>query len=376
MLIHDILTHLHAFKASSSGLYDLFAVFGLATAFYLYVRVCLWAGKPLVQYIGLDSSGKLVLRNDKRKVWDAQQELKDLRDQLDRERNAREQAEALALEGDAVARLRGRVARVDTIDEDDVNCIVWLVLSDEYEDDFGELRPGGHQAIRIKCPRSRIWKLSDGCMVTAVCRFHRGRLELDYFDEIEDSSEPMPAKSLPERYTKVLMGETKRLPSFKDLDVDGKKKGWGSLNHCVFRHSVPVHITMASKRREAVFESCAADAQQIMREVAESEGVTVLAIAAEVDHIHLLIVVAGEGGTPPTWVWSSWIGRWKALTSKKLKEIPGLEGFTWQTGYAITSVSGGKQSAESALEVVRAYIANQGDQEEPLEVREEVMDEA
>jgi REP element-mobilizing transposase RayT len=375
MPIHDILTHLHALKASSTGIYDLLAIFGLATALYLYVQVCLWASKPLVQYIGLDSSGKLVLRNDKRKLWDALQELKDLQERLDRESKARQEAEALALEGDAVARVRGRLGRVDTIDGQDGEVMLWLIVGDEYEDDYGDLQPGKPQAIRIRSPISRLWKLTDGCEIEAVCRFHRGRLTLDYFETITDSDGPLPEGVLPARYTQVLTGEKQRMTSLNDLDKDARRREWGSLNHCVYRVPIAWHLTTSPKYRRPVFDGIAAEVQAIVREVAEQEGLKVIALAAEPDHLHLLGIPEGPGGMRPTWCWSSWIGRFKALTSKKLKTLPGLSDFQWQVGYALTCVAGGKQSQEEALEVVKRYVEGQGDQTEPIEDREGVTDE-
>jgi len=98
-----------------------------------------------------------------------------------------------------------------------------------------------------------------------------------------------------------------------------------------------------------------------------AEGMKVIAIAAEPDHVHLLGLPGGEGGMPPTWQWSRWIGRWKALTSKRLKSLPGLDDFEWQTGYALAAVSGGKQGAQDALAIVEAYVRAQGDQSDEPE---------
>lgn len=122
------------------------------------------------------------------------------------------------------------------------------------------------------------------------------------------------------------------------------------------------HITTAPKGRAKAFEGKAREVQAILRAVAEAEGLRVIAVAAESDHIHLLGVPAGPGGMPPSWTWARWVGRWKALTSKRLKALSGLEAFEWQTGYSLTSVSGGRQGAEDALAVVRAYIEGQGEQ--------------
>lgn len=184
--------------------------------------------------------------------------------------------------------------------------------------------------------------------------------------EVEERAacaEPMPEVQIPELKSKdVAEKKDGQLPSMEDLEKATAGDGWGSLNHCKYRAPMAWHLTTSPKYRAKSFEGRAAEVQAILREVAEAEGLRVIALAAESDHIHLLGLPAGTGGMPPSWTWSRWVGRWKALTSKRLKALPGLEDFTWQVGYALTSVNGGKQGAEAALEVVRAYVEAQGDQ--------------
>lgn len=280
-------------------------------------------------------------------------ELEFLKQRLEEELKAKWDLQRQVLVGPASARITGRVARIDTKSEEAKTRTVWLAVEDE----------NGYQAIRLAAQAADLSYVSGGERVTVSCQWRRGHLALWEIESCEDSDEPLPEIKMPEPKAKAeVNGIDGKLPTMDELDAEVRKGGWGALNHSVYRFPVPVHITMAPKGRAKLFEGKATEVQGIMREVAESEGLRVIACASEGDHIHLLGMPAGKGGMPPTWQWSRWVGRWKALTSRRFKSLPGLEEFQWQTGYAITSVSGGKQGAEEALEIVKRYVEAQGDQ--------------
>ncbi|MBM3270029.1 MAG: transposase [Candidatus Sericytochromatia bacterium] len=277
--------------------------------------------------------------------------------------------------GCAVARIRGRLGRLDPIGDDFANVELLMIVEDAYEDADGELRPSGHQVIRVRAKTHQVGRLTDGCQVSAACRFHRGRLVLDHLDEVTDTDAPLPEAKLPQRGRPTNRADG-HLPSIDEAEKVSKLGPWGALNHSVYRVPIAWHIVMAPKFRARVFEGRSAEAQAIMRQVAEDEGLEVLAVAAEADHIHLLGRPAGKGGMPPNWVWSAWIGRWKATTSRRLKALDGLADFRWQVGYSLCSVAGGRQSAEEALAVVKDYVRGQGDQTHEPDDHEAAADEA
>jgi REP element-mobilizing transposase RayT len=280
-----------------------------------------------------------------------------------------------SLDGPAVAWIRGRLGRLDPIGDDFAYVELLLISEDAYEDADGELHPGGHQVIRVRAKTHQVGRLTDACEITAVCRFHRGRPVLDHFDEVTDTDAALPETKLPQRGRPTNRADG-HLPSIDEAEKASKLGPWGSLNHSVYRVPIAWHIVMAPKYRARMFEGRSAEAQAIMRQVAVEEGLEVLAVAAEADHIHLLGRPAGKGGMKPTWTWSAWIGRWKAATSRRLKTLDGLEEFRWQVGYSICSVAGGRQSAEEALAVVRDYITKQGDQTDEPDDHEAAEDEA
>ncbi|MNX94182.1 Transposase IS200 like protein [compost metagenome] len=280
-------------------------------------------------------------------------ELEFLRHRLEEEIKAKWELQRRVLDGAATARFTGRVARIDAKSEEAKTRTVWLAVEDE----------DGYQAIRLTAEAADLSYISGGERVTIACRWRRGHLVLWEIESCEDVEEPLPEVKLPEPKGKADdVGKDGKLPTMDELDAEARKGGWGALNHSVYRCPIAWHLTTSPKGRAKAFDGRAVEVQAILREVAEAEGLTVIACAAEGDHIHLLGLPSGKGGMPPTWVWSRWIGRWKSLTSRRLKSLPGLEAFEWQTGYALTSVAGGKQGAEEALEIVKRYVDAQGDQ--------------
>lgn len=282
-------------------------------------------------------------------------EVEFLRRRLEEEMRAKWQAQQLALDTNT-CRLSGRVARIDRKDEEAAYGSIWLAIPDDQD--------GGYQAIRMHGAFSDLAPVAETDRVTLRASWRRGHLRWLEVESRGSCTEPMPEVTLPDPKSKddVAKQADGQLPNLKELEKATAGDGWGSLNHCKYRAPMAWHLTTSPKYRAKSFAGRAAEVQDILREVAEAEGLRVIAVAAEADHIHLLGLPQGKGGMPPNWIWSRWVGRWKALTSKKLKALPGLEDFTWQVGYAITSVNGGKQGAEEALAVVRAYVEAQGDQ--------------
>ncbi|MBU6428676.1 MAG: IS200/IS605 family transposase, partial [Cyanobacteria bacterium REEB65] len=205
-------------------------------------------------------------------------------------------------------------------------------------------------------------------MLTIACRFHRGRQQLVELLGVQDTDEPLPHARVPERDRPDKTDGMLIHPS--ELEKMAAKGGFTAQSHSVFRIPIAWHLVMAPKYRSKAFEGKAAEVQRILRSVAEAEGMTVVAVAAEEDHVHVLL----RGMTPKT-CWSDWIGRWKALTSRQLKAIPGLESFSWQVGYALNSVAGGQQGADEDLKAVEEYIRAQGDQTDESGDEEEASDE-
>lgn len=249
-----------------------------------------------------------------------------------------------AFQGDAVARLRGRV-------------VSWRRHSMALAVPNGI----GYQFLFVHVPdEGDRDELPIGVMADLACRWSDSRLFVERVIDTQPCSDPLP--ELPQQHTPDLAEKDGQLPILDDLNKQSQGEGWGHLNHSAYRVPIAWHITTAPKGRAKAFEGKAREVQAILRAVAEAEGLRVISVAAESDHIHLLGLPAGPGGMPPSWTWARWVGRFKALSSKRLKSLPGLETFEWQTGYSLTSVSGGRQGAEEALTVVRAYVEGQGDQ--------------
>lgn len=276
-------------------------------------------------------------------------EVKRLEERLWNEIKARLKAENEVLKGPASARMTGRVARVEAPSEGPQRVLCLAV-----EDDGDR-----HQAIALRAVEADLKGIEVGMLIRVAATWRYGRLVLFEVESIEEMVGEVPEVKIPERKAKNPDGQ---LPSLDQLDRHTQDAGWGALNHSRYRCAVPFHLTCSPKRRNKSFEGRAAEVQALLRGVAEAEDLKVTAIAAEPDHVHLLGLPGGDGGMPPTWQWSRWIGRWKSLTSKLLKSLPGLEDFEWQTGYALAAVGGGKQGAQDALAIVEAYVRAQGDQ--------------
>lgn len=296
-------------------------------------------------------------------------EVEFLKRRLEEELHAKWEAQRLILEPPA-ARIAGRVARIEPHDPGASHKALWLAFPDD---------EGNYQAVKVKGLVGDLGMVSEGDAIQVALTWKYGRLTLSEVENhiTADLAGPMPEVQLPNPKPKPkpkgASSKDGNLPSMDELDKAAREGGWGALNHSVYRFQVPVHITMSPKYRAKSFEGRAIDVQAICREVAEAEGLNIIALAAEVDHLHLLGIPAGKGGCPPTWQWSRWVGRFKALTSKRLKSLPGLETFQWQVGYALTAVHGGKQSSEESLEVVKRYVMSQGrqeDQEDALDAKD------
>ncbi|MNR82474.1 Transposase IS200 like protein [compost metagenome] len=279
-----------------------------------------------------------------------------LKRRIEEELHAKWAVQRLVLDPPA-ARIVGRIARIDHHDPEASQKAFWLAFPDD---------EGNYQAVMVRGLAGDLGMVSAGDALQVALTWKYGRLTLTEIEEhiTADLAGPMPEVKLPEAKPKDASSKDGKLPTMDELDKTARESEWGSLNHSVYRFQVPVHITMSPKYRAKSLEGRAIEVQTICREVAEAEGLNVIALAAEDDHLHLLGLPAGKGGCPPTWQWSRWVGRFKALTSKRLKALPGLEAFQWQTGYALTAVHGGKQSSEESLEVVRRYVMSQGHQED------------
>lgn len=298
-------------------------------------------------------------------------EVEFLKRRIEDELHAKWAAQRLILDPPA-ARIAGRVARIEPHEPEANYKALWLAFPDD---------EGTNQAVRVRGLTADLGMVYEGDALQVALTWKYGRLTLSEIEEHinADLAGPMPEVRLPDLKPKGASTKDGKLPTMDDLDKAAREGEWGALNHSVYRFQVPVHITMSPKYRAKSFEGRAIEVQAICREVAEAEGLNVIALAAEDDHLHLLGIPAGKGGCPPTWQWSRWVGRFKALTSKKLKSLPGLETFQWQVGYALTAVHGGKQSSEESLEVVKRYVMSQGrqeDQEDALDPAKDSEDEA
>lgn len=295
-------------------------------------------------------------QNERHRIPGDESEVAFLKRRLEEELHAKWAAQRLILEPPA-ARIAGRVARIEPHDPEATHKALWLAFPDD---------EGNNQAVKVRGLVGDLSLISERDGVQVALTWKYGRLTLAEIEDhvTADLAGPMPEVKLPEPNPKGTVSKDGKLPTMDELDKAAREGEWGSLNHSVYRFQVPVHITMCPKYRAKSFEGRATEVQAICREVAETEGFSVIAIAAESDHIHLLGIPSGAGGMPPTWIWSRWVGRFKALTSKRLKSLTGLEDFQWQTGYAITSVNGGRQSSEESLDVVKRYVMSQGHQDE------------
>ena len=270
--------------------------------------------------------------------------------------------EGMGLDGAAVARITGRVARVDPVGDDAAKVVMWVIAEDEgtgHDDSPQETR---YQAIRIYALPSQLWRLSDSCEVEVLCRFSRGQLWLSSLESVREDDSPLPTCKVPARKLAAGDAANAELPTMDQLDNLSREGEWGRLNHSIYRFAVPVHIVFCPKYRRQALLGREIEAQALLRHVIREEGLEAIACAVEHgDHVHLVVRHPGAG-TPPTFCWAKFVGRIKALTSRLFKQFD--PEFEWQVGYSLTAVHGGRQSAEQALAAVRAYVENQGVQGE------------
>lgn len=272
-----------------------------------------------------------------------------------------------APEGPATARIEGRLVRADKADDLGKVVDLWVCATDQYRNDDGTFRDAW-QAIKVRAETIRLWALTDGCNLVLQRQFHQGRLVLDEIESIEECAEPLPEVRVPKRKVEVLNQADSHLADIADLDKAAKAGGWGSLAHSVYRFAVPVHIVFATKVRSQCLLGPEAMAQLIIRQVVEAEPghVEVVAVAVENHsggHVHLVLRHSKPGGTPPTWAWPRFIGRIKALASRRIATLPELDDWPgFHDDYSITAVHGRRQGAEQALAAVEAYVRGQGDQ--------------
>jgi REP element-mobilizing transposase RayT len=87
-----------------------------------------------------------------------------------------------------------------------------------------------------------------------------------------------------------------------------------------------------------------------------------LAVGVHLDHIHILCRLS------PTISLSEFMQKVKSNSSRWIKDLDSsLEDFAWQDGYAAFSVSTG------SIDVVRAYILNQGEHHKMVDYRTEII---
>lgn len=251
----------------------------------------------------------------------------------------KQQLQAEALNGLAVARLTGRVARIEFKPEGS-SATVWLAVED------GEDR---HQAIKLRADLAALDVLTEGADVRVTCVWERGRLTLDAIEYVEVNNEPMPEVTLPDQMAGKVPDwfDSKAKNAPKDL----LKATDGSSSVSELR----VHLVWATKRRGRVLTAPMVERlKTLTAEVVKEKGLgRLLAVNAEADHVHVAIwIPANRAGSEAA-------GIIKAHTSRHLrKEFPELKAHhdeaLWQRGCYVGAIGNGGD-----LSSVLAYIANQ-----------------
>ena len=309
------------------------------------------------------------LRPDGSQVWEmgggsgtnGNAEVEHLRERVAALVRDKQQLQADALHGPAVARLTGRVARVEVKPEGS-SAAVWLAVQD------GEER---HQAIKLRADLKALDVVTEGASVRVTAVWEHGRLTLDAIERAEVTTEPMPEVNLPDK----MAG---KVPEWFDSKAKNARRdllkasdGSSSVS------DLKVHIVFATKRRGKVLTAPMVERiKTLVAEVVEAKKLgRLLAVNAEADHVHIALWL------PVNVAASDAMGQIKSFTSRLLrKEFPALlEHHTdalWQRGGFCGGIGNGGD-----LSAVLNYIANQdapqalqGDQEATLDDKEDQTD--
>ena len=128
-------------------------------------------------------------------------------------------------------------------------------------------------------------------------------------------------------------------------------------------HLVVYHIIWCPKRRRKVLVGPIPTLlEQIVREVAAEHDWTVIELAIQPDHVHLLV------GLKATHCLADVMRELKKASSEWVHQQIGLRTFAWQEGYAAFTVSAPTRPA------VQKYIANQEEHHRARSSRDELLE--
>ena len=305
---------------------------------------------------------RLIVRPDGATVWEMGDgssdndtgEVEHLREQIAALVRERLKLQAEALVGPAVARLSGRVVRIE-VKAEGSSASVWLAVPD------GDDR---WQAIKVRTDHAALDVIVEGASVRITAVWEKGRLVLDGIETVESTEDPMPEVNLPDR----MAG---KVPDWfhsnaKNARKDLLKASGGSSSVSDLR----VHLVWATKRRGKVLTAAMVDRlKTLTAEVVEAKGLgQLLAVNGEEDHCHLALHIhATVSG-------SDALGAIKAYTSRILRrEFPELRehdgSALWQRGGYVGAIGHGGD-----LSAVLNYIANQDAPQALQEDQEAVFD--
>lgn len=266
-------------------------------------------------------------------------EVRQLRDRLHEELRARWAAEAKVLSGPAVARLTGRLARVDGQDGSS-KVTLCLAVADEH----------GHQTIRLQADAEDLKNTWAGAELTVTALWKRGRLTLDGIEAIREVTEAMPTIAIAEKPKPPVVPDW-----FDSKAANAKRELFKSSDGSSSVSDLKVHIVFATKRRGQVLTTDMVDRlKPLVAEVVEAKGLgKLLAVNGEADHVHIALWL------PVSVAASEAAGLIKSYTARFLRrEFPELRGHDedalWQRGCFVGAIGNGGD-----LGAVLDYIANQ-----------------
>jgi putative transposase len=128
-------------------------------------------------------------------------------------------------------------------------------------------------------------------------------------------------------------------------------------------HSINLHVVFGTKSREPLLRNEFRDELfAYMGGVARNRDAVLLHSGGVEDHVHLLI------GLPPKLAASDLLRDIKSNSSRWLKEEKGLNGFAWQDGFSVFSVS------PSKVDATKAYLDKQREHHEKVSFGRELRD--
>lgn len=120
-------------------------------------------------------------------------------------------------------------------------------------------------------------------------------------------------------------------------------------------YSIKYHVVWCVKyRHKVLINDVARDLKDILKNIASDNGISVLKMETDLDHIHMLIECRPQHYIP------NFIKAFKGVSARKLFELhPSLKdklwkGHLWNPSYFISTVS------EQSEEQISEYIENQG----------------